>query len=43
LSKIAKDKLAAASKAVDSAKTETEKKRANYDRAILKKYGSCFV
>lgn len=44
LSKIAIDKLAAASKAVDSAETEAEKKRANYDRAILKKYGpSCIV
>ena len=44
MSKIAKHKLAAASKAVDSSKTEVEKKKANRNKAILKKYGSsCFV
>jgi len=44
LSQIAKQKLAAASKAVDSAHTEAEKKKANHERSILKKYGpSCFV
>jgi len=44
LCKIAKQKLTAASKAVDSANTEAEKKKANRERSILKKYGpSCFV